>query len=81
MEAFETIDVSRGNFFALMFFVVACGNFVAYAIAGWLSNVIAQVRPVALIPDHLLTLPTTAHHEVLQKRDIQQYSPPGHGIL
>lgn len=42
MTAFETIDVSKGNFYALMFFIVACGNFVAYAIAGWLANVIAQ---------------------------------------
>ncbi|KAG9254054.1 multidrug resistance protein 1 [Emericellopsis atlantica] len=42
MQAFETIDVSRVNFFSLMFFVVACGNLVAYAVAGWLSNVVAQ---------------------------------------
>lgn len=42
MEAFETVDVSKANFFALMFFVVACGNLVAYAIAGWLANIIAQ---------------------------------------
>jgi ATP-binding cassette, subfamily B (MDR/TAP), member 1 len=42
MEAFETIDVSRVNFFALMFFVVALGNAVAYTFAGWLANVIAQ---------------------------------------
>ncbi|GJN72403.1 hypothetical protein PLICBS_006476 [Purpureocillium lilacinum] len=42
MRAFETIDVSKGNFFSLMFFVVALANFVAYFIAGWLANILAQ---------------------------------------
>ncbi len=57
MEAFETIDVGKANFFALMFFVVALGNLVAYAIAGWLANLIAQVGtlPSALVSS-LLTL-------------------------
>jgi ATP-binding cassette subfamily B (MDR/TAP) protein 1 len=44
MEAFETVDVGKANFFALMFFVVALGNLVAYAVAGWLANLIAQVQ-------------------------------------
>lgn len=35
----------RGNFFSLMFFVIALGNLVAYAILGWFCNVIAQVSP------------------------------------
>ncbi|KAK3331292.1 P-loop containing nucleoside triphosphate hydrolase protein [Apodospora peruviana] len=34
--------VERGDFWALMFFVVALGNLVAYAALGWFSNVIAQ---------------------------------------
>lgn len=42
LEAFQTIDVAKTNFFALMFFVVALGNAVAYIFAGWLANVIAQ---------------------------------------
>lgn len=42
MEAFETVDVSKANFYALMFFVVALGNLAAYAVAGWIANVIAQ---------------------------------------
>lgn len=42
MEAFETIDIQKGNFFALMFFIVALGNAIAYFIAGWLTNIIAQ---------------------------------------
>lgn len=37
--------VERGNFFSLMFFVVALGNLVAYAVLGWFCNVIAQVCP------------------------------------
>lgn len=45
MTSFQTKDVGRGNFLALMFFVVALGNLVAYAIAGWLANVLAQVSP------------------------------------
>ena len=44
MDAFITLDVKKNNFFALMFFVVALGNGVAYAIAGWVANVVAQVR-------------------------------------
>jgi len=35
--------IKQGDFYALMFFVVAIGNLVAYAILGWLTNVIAQV--------------------------------------
>lgn len=42
MDAFTTIDVPKANFYALMFFVVALGNLVAYAISGWLVNLIAQ---------------------------------------
>ncbi|PHH60177.1 hypothetical protein CDD81_2063 [Ophiocordyceps australis] len=42
MDAFESTDVSKTNFYALMFFVVALVNFVAYAILGWLSNVMGQ---------------------------------------
>lgn len=34
--------IKQGNFYALMFFVIALGNLVAYAILGWLCNVIAQ---------------------------------------
>ena len=37
--------VERGNFFSLMFFVVALGNLVVYAILGWFCNVTAQVCP------------------------------------
>ncbi|PNY26307.1 Leptomycin B resistance protein pmd1 [Tolypocladium capitatum] len=42
MDAFQTIDVAQGDFFSLMFFVVALGNLVLFAIAGWLSNILAQ---------------------------------------
>lgn len=34
---------SQANFYALMFFVLALGNLVAYAIIGWICNVIGQV--------------------------------------
>ncbi|KFA47530.1 hypothetical protein S40293_02105 [Stachybotrys chartarum IBT 40293] len=42
MEAFETADVERGDFFALMFFVVAIGNLVTFAVLGWVANILAQ---------------------------------------
>ncbi|EEU35319.1 uncharacterized protein NECHADRAFT_36975 [Fusarium vanettenii 77-13-4] len=42
MTAFETKDVSKANFFSLMFFVVALGNLVVYAAAGWVSNEVGQ---------------------------------------
>jgi ATP-binding cassette subfamily B (MDR/TAP) protein 1 len=44
MDAFQTINVSQGNFYSLMFFVVALGNLLAYAVTGWTSNLIGQVR-------------------------------------
>lgn len=34
---------SEANFYALMFFVLALGNLLAYAIIGWTCNVIGQV--------------------------------------
>lgn len=42
MEAFALVDVAKVNFFALMFFIVAIGNFVAYAVTGWFANILAQ---------------------------------------
>ncbi|KAL1873128.1 hypothetical protein VTK73DRAFT_1089 [Phialemonium thermophilum] len=34
--------LDRGSFFALMFFVMALGNLVAYLVLGWMSAVVAQ---------------------------------------
>ena len=49
----------RGNFFALMFLVLACAALVIYFIVGWSSNVIAQVRiPIDSMPLHRNTLLT-----------------------
>jgi ATP-binding cassette subfamily B (MDR/TAP) protein 1 len=42
MDAFQTADVKKGDFFSLMFFIVALGNLVAYAFAGWYANILAQ---------------------------------------
>ncbi len=35
--------VERGDFYSLMFFIVAIGNLVAYALLGYFCNIIAQV--------------------------------------
>jgi ATP-binding cassette subfamily B (MDR/TAP) protein 1 len=35
--------VSQGDFWSLMFFIVALGNLVVYASVGWSSNIVAQV--------------------------------------
>lgn len=32
----------RGNFFALMFFIVAIGNLIAYGLIGWSTNTVVQ---------------------------------------
>ncbi|KAF7192503.1 Sophorolipid transporter, partial [Pseudocercospora fuligena] len=48
-EAFrrtESAMISRGNFLALMFFVVALGNLIVYFALGWISNNIAQILNV-----------------------------------
>ncbi|KAF2676906.1 P-loop containing nucleoside triphosphate hydrolase protein [Lentithecium fluviatile CBS 122367] len=34
--------VAEGDFYSLMFFVVALGNFAAYATIGWFSNIVVQ---------------------------------------
>lgn len=38
----EPTRSDRGNFFALMFFIVAIGNCVCYAMIGWATNTIVQ---------------------------------------
>lgn len=44
MDVFNPeLDQKRGNFFALMFFVMAIGLFFVYMAMGWVSNHIAQV--------------------------------------
>ena len=35
-----------GDFYALMFFVLAIANFFVYGVIGWYSNAIAQVSVV-----------------------------------
>lgn len=40
----------RGNFFALMFFVMGLGALVVYFVMGWSSNVVAQVSTTSTIP-------------------------------
>lgn len=42
MDAFAKVDVDKGNFYSLMFFVVALGNVVCYAIGGWVANLVGQ---------------------------------------
>lgn len=36
--------VKQGDFYSLMFFIVALGNLAVYAAVGWASNIVAQVR-------------------------------------
>lgn len=48
MEAFSLTGdemTARGDFWALMFFVIALGNIVAYGLCGWFMNIIAQAGP------------------------------------
>lgn len=47
-EVFQLQDAnrirSRGDFWALMFFVVALANLVIYFVVGWVTTVISQVN-------------------------------------
>lgn len=70
MEAFEAIDVAKGNFFALMFFIVAIGNFIAYAIAGWYANVIAQ---------HVMKFYRSELFDNTLRQDMAFFDHPDHG--
>jgi ATP-binding cassette subfamily B (MDR/TAP) protein 1 len=40
--------VREGDFYSLMFFIVALGNLAVYAAIGWASNIVAQVRVLEL---------------------------------
>lgn len=45
LEAFAMTGqamLDRGDFYALMFFVMALGNLVAYAAMGWMSSIVSQ---------------------------------------
>lgn len=37
--------ITKGNFYSLMFFVLALGVLVCYFVMGWSTNLISQVRP------------------------------------
>ncbi|KNG46830.1 multidrug resistance protein 1 [Stemphylium lycopersici] len=46
VEAFQLPPeraVDQGDFYSLMFFIVALGNLAVYAAVGWTSNIVAQV--------------------------------------
>jgi ATP-binding cassette subfamily B (MDR/TAP) protein 1 len=46
VEAFQLPParaVDQGDFYSLMFFVVALGNLLVYAAVGYASNIVAQV--------------------------------------
>lgn len=48
VEAFQLEPdpgVAQGDFYSLMFFVVALGNLILFAAVGWASNIVAQVWP------------------------------------
>lgn len=34
--------IERGDFYSLMFFIVAIGNLIAYSLIGWFSNIVIQ---------------------------------------
>lgn len=53
-----------------MFFIVAIGNFVAYAIAGWLANVIAQ---------HIMKFYRAEIFDNTLRQDMSFFDSPSHG--
>jgi ATP-binding cassette subfamily B (MDR/TAP) protein 1 len=54
LDAFQVTDtaemVDRGEFYALMFFVLALVILAVYATLGWVTNIISTVSP---LPSHL----------------------------
>lgn len=70
MEAFQALDTTKCNLYALMFFVVACGNFVAYAVAGWYANVISQ---------HITKVYRGEIFENTLRQDMAFFDRPEHG--
>lgn len=57
MNVFTSPDmVARGNFIALMFFVMSLGILFVYFIIGWCSNTVAQVS------FHVLTMRTSFNY-------------------
>ncbi|KAL1608580.1 hypothetical protein SLS60_003524 [Paraconiothyrium brasiliense] len=41
-EAPAAEAVNQGDFYSLMFFIVAIGNLIAYSLIGWFSNIVVQ---------------------------------------
>lgn len=54
--------LSSGNFLALMFFVLAIGNFAVYFVLGWTTNVIAQVSKAHII--YVITIVTNTLYSI-----------------
>ncbi|KAM5372998.1 hypothetical protein ACJZ2D_007209 [Fusarium nematophilum] len=63
--------VSRGNFIALMFFIMALGSFVVYFILGFATNVISQALN-KVVRHHLL--------EAILRQDIRFFDRPENSV-
>jgi hypothetical protein len=44
--------IERGDFYALMFFVVSIANLLIYAVIGWYTNIYGQVGLRVFVPSH-----------------------------
>lgn len=65
MDVFTSPDmVKRGNFIALMYFVMSIGTLTVYYIMGWTTNVIAQVRSLILLVSTFTNLLQTLSQKV-----------------
>ncbi|KAH6884073.1 P-loop containing nucleoside triphosphate hydrolase protein [Thelonectria olida] len=70
MDAFAKVDVDKGNFYSLMFFVVALGNLVCYAIGGWVANLIGQ---------HVMKVYRAEIFDNTLRQDMTFFDNPDHG--
>lgn len=73
---------SRGDFWALMFFVVALANLVIYFVVGWVTAIISQVSMKAMprLDEHILTFAAEVDTP-LSTTTVQDHHPSEHGVL
>ena len=83
VEAFQLDSgrgVDQGDFYSLMFFIVALGNLFVYAAVGWASNIVAQVSETSLRNKHRPNRCTACIEEV-STRNFRSCSQTRYGLF
>lgn len=83
VEAFQLSageGVEQGDFYALMFFIVALGNLFVYAAVGWASVIVAQASEHPQVSIKVANIHSACVKEI-PTRDLRSYLETRHGLL